>query len=133
MQDYNPEDLLTLLAHVIIADNKVFQEEIDEFVRSSIGLGIRKRDGSLLTRKWLVNWFKTRHEQIKKTVEKHDIQQELASLFRRLRPMDEKQQVLDCMCSIAQSDGHFHINEKLLVALASGHWGMRAPLWNDEN
>lgn len=131
MQHYDPEDLLRLMAHVVVADNRVFDEEIEAFVACAIKLNVQSESGAVLSQPVLEKWFTDNRDSIFKTAEQADVNRVLTDLFINLRPAENKEEILEVMCSIAKADGHFHINEKLLIALASGHWGMRAPIWSE--
>ena len=126
-----PEDLLEILALVVVADNRVFEQEIDAFVNAAQSLEIRSEDGSLRTRQWLFDWFHNRYKSLQKEKQSIDLSDHWSRMLKKLKEADNREQILERMNEISKADGYFHINEKLLIALAAGMWGSPTPRKNE--
>jgi len=57
-------DIFTLLAMVIIADKRVYKEEVDTFVDSAMKIKAAVDDGTLITRDLVFEWFRGNRAEI---------------------------------------------------------------------
>jgi len=124
-------DILSLLAHVVIADSVVRMEEVDAFITAAQQLGLRGKNGRQRSRKWLLTWFKAELPRIKTEAKDHHIHNVWSEGLVRLSQHEDRRHILKQMCEISYAKGRPHTNEQLLVALASGHWDVRSPAWFD--
>ena len=121
------DDVLRLLVYVITADDKIYQEEIDSFLNVTSELRLSDMNSQVLTREWLLDWFSHNLEGIKSASDNSDVDMQIIHLFIRLQLWDEKAQLLSATRKIAGSDGDYHLNEKVLIALAAAYWDMETP------
>ena len=121
------DDVLRLLVYVITADDKVYQEEIDSFLRVSSELELSDDNSLILERDWLFDWFLQNYEAVKAANVRADVDTKIVHLFIRLKAWPNKKQLLDATRTIAASDGDYHLNEKVVIALAAAYWDMKSP------
>jgi len=131
VQKFKSDDLLSLFAHLIIVDHRIHRNEIKAFAEAGLALRLRSGDGGLMDRRDLYKWFERRIKSLKEDAQTKEMHSKLLDLFSRLDDIPCQQEVLDWMCVIALSDGSVHINERLIVALAAGHWDLRPPVWEE--
>jgi uncharacterized tellurite resistance protein B-like protein len=131
--DPQVNNVLRLLTFVIVADAKIYQKEIDAFLAAADGLDMSDRDGKRLSRTWLFEWFLQYCENIRAESTLPNVDTKLVKLFVRLQSWPTKQQLLAALCKVAAADGHFHINEKVLIALAAAYWGQSTPEMNNSD
>lgn len=124
------EDVLHLLVFVITADSKTYQEEIDGFLIAAVGLQLCDRAGCPLSRGWLFDWFLQNCEPIRTLTTSPEADSKIVHLFVRLQSWRDKNQLLDALRSIAASDGQYHLNEKVQIALAAAYWDAKSPVMN---
>lgn len=125
------DDILSILAHVVIADNVVRTEQVDAFIKGAQQLNLHAANGQSRSRRWLMSWFKSELPRLKSETENHHVHKVWRDQFVRLRELDNTQNILHQMCAISNAYGRPHTNEQLLVALAAGHWDVRSPAWFD--
>ncbi|NNC36194.1 MAG: hypothetical protein EX271_02325 [Acidimicrobiales bacterium] len=121
------EDVLRLLLYVVAADKKIYQNEIDGFLKATTDLCLADTDGNALPRSWLFDWFLQNYQAVKTDTENSDFSTNLVHHFIRLRTWPDKKRLLSILCNIAVADGDYHLNEKVLVALAAAYWEEKAP------
>ena len=121
------EDVLRLLVFVITADAKIYQEEIDSFLSVVAEMPLSNTDGEVLTRGWLFDWFLHNCEPIRAETASPEAESKIVHLFVRLQSWPNKNQLLDALRSVAASDGQYHLNEKVLIALAAAYWDAETP------
>jgi uncharacterized tellurite resistance protein B-like protein len=124
------EDVLSLLVFVITADAKIYQEEIDSFLSVAAGMPLSDTEGNVLTRGWLFDWFLQNCEPIRAQTASAEAESKIVHLFVRLQSWQDKNQLLDALRSVAASDGQYHLNEKVLIALAAAYWDAETPAMN---
>ena len=130
MPKTNSEEILELLAHVVLADKKIVAVEVDAFVNAALGLAIKSENGEIRSRKWLYEWFNRNIEQIDANSDRYDVHEIWARMLSKLEYSGNQKEILESMRNISVSDGYYHLNEKLLVAMAAGQWGL-APKLDD--
>lgn len=124
------EDVLSLLVFVITADEKIYQKEIDSFLSVAAGLKVADKEGNALTRGWLFDWFLHNCEPIRAQTTSPEAEHKIVHLFVRLQSWPNKVQLLEALRSVAASDGQYHLNEKVLIALAAAYWDTESPAMN---
>lgn len=116
--------IFTLLAIIVVADERVYKEEVDCFVEQVDILKADIDSDALVTAKLAFDWF---------VAQRHEIQAKLQSDEAEFFVIRTIQQLLDCpnhpallrsMRSVSMSDQEFHVQEKSIIELAAAHWGL---------
>lgn len=128
MEHTQQEDILSMLAHVVVADYVVRPAEIQAFIEGARRLNLRADNGTRRSRKWLLDWFNSALPRIKTEATNNNVHEIWHRKLTRLAAMDTKQHILDQMNEISNASGRPHTNEQLLLALAAGHWDIRSPV-----
>lgn len=118
------EDLLTLLAMMIVADKKVLSEEIEVFMGTACSLEKELGLVPSLTTAKLLAWFHVNADKLRSLLSKAEFERELNSLFARLSSIPNKQPILDRMLEISAADDEFHVSEEALMVLAARYWNI---------
>ena len=119
------DDLLTLLAIIIFADQRVFAQEIDTFMKEARELQIAREIEPRLTEARLLTWFEMHRDDLKAQIDATDYAAWLGRLLDRLSPLPDKTLILDVMYKIAISDGEMHKSEKYLIAFSAQRWNIK--------
>jgi len=121
-------DVLCLLAITIFADKRVFAQEIEAFLKGSQSLeSIYKMDEKVSEARLLM-WFESNNSDIRQKILTPDFEPWFNRLLNRLNRIEDKQPILDIMNDIAWADKDYHVSEKALNVLTTGHWGLQAQL-----
>ena len=122
---------MSLFIHLIIVDHRIHREEIKSFVEAGQALRLKTEAGVRMSRRDLFQFFENRIKPIRDDAKTNEMHTKLIELFHKLQYMPDKQKALDWMCVIALSDGSVHVNERLIIALAAGHWDLHPPVWEE--
>lgn len=128
--DPSTEDVLRLLVYVVVADKKIHQDEIDGFLKAASSLNLIGSDQNLLDRGWFFDWFLHNCEDIRANARLPEMDNEIVHLFIRLQSWPDKIGLLTALRSVAASDGEYHLDEKVLIALAAAYWDLKMPDMN---
>jgi len=116
-------NIFELLSLVIIADGRVFKEEVDTFIDSVMDIKANAEgDSTLVTRNLAMEWFKSHREQIIASVNAPDRRAQEIKLVLRFNNYPYRRAVLQAMVNISLSDDDFHKNEENLVDIAAANW-----------
>lgn len=121
------DDVLRLLLYVVVADEKIHQDEVDGFLEVADGLALADTERNALERGWLFDWFLQNVQEAKADVSNPEFSAKLVHLFIRLREWPEKKRLVDAACGIAAVDGHIDLNEKVLITMATAYWDAEEP------
>lgn len=85
-------------------------------------MSAKDASGKLLSEKSLSVWFNMNHAALfqKYAGDRHEI--ELAQLVTRMDDRKDHTEILAALKTIAESDGEFHKNEKILISLIETYW-----------
>lgn len=117
-------NIFTLLSATVLADGRVFEEEIDALVTTMNRLQKKTGLASTLTRDDVETCFAQNRDRIFALVSQETMAAEVIKHFTALNDFPQKQTLLDCMQDIAISDNHVHDSEFDIVILASAFWGI---------
>ena len=118
-------DVLSLFAVTIFADKRVFAKEIETFMRAAKRMNVIQNDDEHLSEAKLLYWFDVHKDSIRQVVKSSEFEPWLYSLLERLKPVKNKNVILNIMADIAKSDSDFHVSEKALIVLTANYWGLR--------
>ena len=124
------QKVLELLAQVIVADGHVLESEIMAFTECTALIPLYDLDGVQLTETFAKSWFQQHSEKISRFRDDDNSDIELTRLILSLAEFPAKQHVVDALQKISRSDGHEHMEEKLLISIVKAYWqhdGLDAP------
>lgn len=124
------DDLLTLLALTILADKRVFSQEVEAFLEAARTLQADLDMEANLTNASLLAWFENNRDSLKLTLTHPEFENRVNALFMRVSILPNKQPILERMLSIAASDDEIHVSEQALIILAAKHWNVETPKWS---
>jgi uncharacterized tellurite resistance protein B-like protein len=116
--------ILTLLTVVILADDRVYKEEVDTFVASAMKLNKSISPDMFLTPKMAFDWFVANREHIQKTVNSPGGASHINRLILSLKSLKGKKEVIQAMQAIARADDELHKTEELVISQAAKVWGL---------
>jgi len=132
MPDLAHEDILYLLAHMVVADGVVRIEEIDSFVKAARSLDLKNVSGARYGRRWLLTWFNENLRKIQIDARSHDALYIQGQLISRLNAVDNKPEILRHLSAISNANGRPHINENILLSLTAARWNLQIPEWQEK-
>lgn len=111
------EDILTVLAATVLADKRIFAEEIEAFVESSKSICRELEMDPPLSEAKLLSWFEINRDKIKQKLRHNNFESWFEALLKRLNENSILSDLLEHMDFIAKSDGELHVSEKALQVL----------------
>ena len=119
--------ILTLFSVVIIADKRVYKEEVDTFVERSLALKDAISPKMIFSKKMATDWFFLHRDEISSWV--HGVEPETNMRRHTLALGESKfcQEILDALYAVAIVDGEYHVAESDVIAMACQHWGLPLP------
>lgn len=118
------DDILSLLAATIYADNLILPGEIKTFVKSASALDIIKDIDPSITETKLMLWYETHKAHIGQKMSTPFFKDWIYGLLDRLSSLEDKAALVSVMRDISQADGKVHITERVLITLTAHHWGL---------
>lgn len=120
-------DIMTLLSLVVLADKRVYKEEVDTFVSAAVKLNGQVNPGLFITEKMALSWFIENRDGLKSALQSPSINIQIDRILGTLKPLKNKQAILTVMKAIAQADSDYHKSEHYMVKRAATLWGMPVP------
>ena len=117
--------ILTLLTVVIVADKRVYQEEVNKFVQVVTNLNAVISPDIFMTKKMAFDWFVANREDIKNSLHLPDGDIRLKKLINSFQSGPYQTLILRAMMDIAQADNDFHDSEKTIIDMASEVWNVQ--------
>ena len=117
-------NILSLIVATIFADKRIYDSEIDTFVKSTASLKIAKKLEPKLSRTRLLVWYDANQNDIRKKLETPYFKDWFYDLLDKLSEVQGKRAILKVMDDIARADGEVHVSERALITLAQRHWGI---------
>ncbi len=114
-------NVLDLLGLAVVADERVFAEEVFAFVK--IGLAL----GAGLSEARLHEWFSNNRSSLRARLNDRDFAQWLPTCLDKVANQYEPITILNHLRDIAASDQDIHVSETALIVLAARHWGLDLP------
>ena len=122
------QDVLTLFCMTILADEKVYQEEIEAFQQAGLELKARLSPKIMLTRHMMLDWFKLYREDIFEIMQGPRRSVIIKNCLDNLQDVPERDEIARSLITIANSDGHKHRKEIDIISRAHQAWGLTLPL-----
>jgi len=127
MQTEDWQNILNLLTVVIMADNRVYKEEVDAFTSSVVKLNKKLSPDIFMTPKMAFDWFVDNRDRIQAVIAGEDKHDRVDGLILRLGDLPGRNDILRTMFAIAKSDSDYHNNERHVVKRAAEIWGLPMP------
>lgn len=127
MQAETWKDILAVLVSVILADQKVYKEEVDAFLDLTVQLNDRISPDILMTRKMAFDWFVQNRHAMETLIGGDDMNEQMGLLLERLKPLSALEDILSAMVIISEVGGEVHVNERALIIQAAKCWGLPVP------
>ena len=118
-------EIFKLLAMVIIADKRVYKEEVDEFVSSAMEIKSAINDATLITRDMAFEWFRGNRDDILTLSKSPDFSVSALKIIMSLNEFEHRKAVLSAMVAVSMADSEFHPSEESLIVIAAVHWKLK--------
>ena len=115
-------DVLTLMAMVILADKRVYKEEVDTFVESITELNNKISPDMFMTQSMAFEWFKSNRERVKNLLIGKDAKTNVRETVLRVGNLPHKPYIVECMRNIANADNEYHSSEHSVIKQAAYNW-----------
>jgi len=117
-------NLLTLLAFVVLCDGKILPEEVAVFSKQSNLLAKRFSPNILFSEEMGESWFKSNLYTLKNLLSSDDRHVHIAKAVQKFSNFKHNIEIYYSMKRIALSDGEFHENERDVIEIASKLWNL---------
>lgn len=118
-------EIFELLSMVILADKRVYKEEVDTFVDSVMSIKAAVNDDTLITRDLAFEWFRGHREDILALSQRNDFDIVALKRIIGLKGFEYRKALLRAMLDVSIADDELHSSEESLISLASAHWGIK--------
>ena len=115
-------NILSLIAATIFADQRVLDSEIQVFVESTTKLKILSDAQPKLSEAQILTWYETNKDEIFQKVKAPYFKTWFYDLLEQLSDIDDKEMIIDIMQKISRADGSVHVSERALFTLAKRYW-----------
>jgi len=122
IRDLDWSDVLTLLSMMVLADGKVYQEEMEAFKKAAIELRDMICPQVMLTEQMAFDWFTWHREDILLRMSTFNYPTSVTETLENLSVLPDKKMFLMALLKISVSDGVEHGSESRLITMASEHW-----------
>lgn len=116
--------IFRVLAIVLVADGRVYKEEVDCFVQQVTLMQAQFDNDLLVTPQMAFDWFNAHRDAIKAEVHSDQSHFHIVRSLQSLSNFHGTENVLRAMEAVALSDGDFHKAEIAVLELASAQWGV---------
>jgi len=121
-------DVLTMLTIVILADRRVYKEEVDTFVSAVQFLNKAISPDMLMTKGMAFDWFKSNKKRVANLLVGSQVDKSIENLIKRTDKIPGQGAILAAMQDIAQADSDFHKNEQNIIEKCALGWGIELPV-----
>ena len=118
--------ILTLLTSIILADDRVYKEEVDTFVDVVLDLNAKISPEMFMTRKMAFDWFVANKDDVNKTLVSPNSDRHLDKLIKSLAKVRNKDAILTALQTIAHADNDFHQKEQAIIGRTIRLWKVAA-------
>ena len=121
-------DVLHLLAMMILIDGKVYEEELEAFTEAAISLRDKVDPKLMLTGHMAKDWFAGHREDILNDIRPSCYDRTIKRSLKRLDEVENKKDLIIALLKVAMSDGQKHPSEEKLLNSACETWGLDLKL-----
>jgi len=119
--------ILTLFSVVILADRRVYKEEVDTFVEQTLALKDEISPKMIFSKKMAMDWFFQHRDEISNWAQGIDPHEHTKKHIMALGDSAHCQKILSALYAVAVVDGEYHKAESRLINLACEHWNLPHP------
>ena len=123
----NWEDILTLMTMVVLADKKVYKEEVDMFVQAIYDLNNAISPDIFFTESMAFEWFKSNRDRVRNQLIGRNADRNLKEVIIRMKGLAYQEQILISMARIAHADSEYHNKEHKVIQQAAYSWRLPYP------
>ena len=116
------EDILTLFAMTILADRRLFMEEMEVFMDLSSTIEQFNTGPAKLSGAAMLEWFENHKAELLVKLETPDFDSWFYGILDRLAPLENKNVILQAMGALSIADDNVHVSERALLSLTAEHW-----------
>ena len=124
MDDKELSQVFRLLSIIILADAKVYKEEVDAMSAQLIQLCRQVDPDVFITETMAQDWFQSNRKYIQSALKAPYRESYVKESLESLSDSPHKSKIYDVMMDISHSDGEFHKDERSVVILAEKAWNM---------
>lgn len=118
------DQVLTLLAIVILIDDKVYPEEVETFSKAVQKISEQIDPNILFTPSMASGWFRDNRESILRKLRNETSDSLIDSIIQKLRSYNGHKDVFFNMIRIAHADQEYHQTEHAVIKMASEAWNI---------
>ena len=126
MSNESWRDVMSLLGLVILADKRVYKEEVDTFVKAAVELNAKVNPGLFITDDMALGWFMDHRERLQNILKSSVSKPKIDKILNGLLRSQNQQAIVDKMEEIARADNDYHKDEHYIVNRAREVW--RLPI-----
>ena len=116
------DDMLSLLVAVIIADKRIYAQEIEAYVREATKLQTILKLKPKMSEAKLLMWYELNKDAVEEQALGENLETWLYERLNRLGRFEEKAAMLEAMRQIAIADNEVHVSERALIVLTARQW-----------
>ncbi len=119
-------NVMTLLTVVILADKRVYKEEVDTFVSTVKSLNETIAPGMFVTESMAFEWFKSNRMRVSHLLVGPHVERNIQDLVRSTSKISGKKAIIIAMEKIANADSDYHRNEDKIISKCVKGWKLAA-------
>lgn len=118
------KNILTLIAATIFADKRIYDSEVDVFIKATGKLKAVNKLDSQISEDQLLSWYEQNKDDIRQKLGTPTFKDWFYNLLEQFRyvPEKDKESIVEVMRKISIADGNVHESEKTLTALTERYW-----------
>lgn len=127
-QDFGPSSwkhILKLLGLVVVADGRIIKEKVDTFQDMMIELAAVIDPKIVMTRRMAFDWFVYHKDELKSVIDGLEYDSQLIDIFKEIRNMPYKLDVVNAMLQIALADDTYSSMERMFIKKTILYWNVR--------
>jgi hypothetical protein len=122
------ETVATLFAIAVLADHRIRDVELVEFVHACSVQNLKIRPDTLLSRREILDWFNRHKEKIEQALNSPDHDAYKTEVLSHILDMDLQRSVLSSIFTISICDYELHDEESAFITQALDVWKTSMPL-----
>ena len=126
--DFGPSSwkhVLKLLGLIVVADGTVIKEKVDVFQDMMMELAAVIDPKIVMTRRMVFDWFLYHKDELKAVIDSLEYDSQLIAIFKEVRNMPFKLDVVNAMLQVALADGSYSAKEKMFIKKTILYWNVR--------
>lgn len=120
------DNIMTLLGLMVVANGRVTEEEVNEFVDSMMELRVVIDPKVSLTRHFAMDWLKLNKDHLSAIIDGLEYDREIIAILSDIRSLPYKLDIITAMVRIAIADNDYSRIEKGFIKKTILYWNIRA-------